>query len=580
MRNLLKGLLALLAVFAMLPAMPALAQHAPDPVGEWSGVLATPQGELTLILYIARGEDGDLSAELESPNQAPGQKIPATEITLEDGKLVWRIARINASYEGQWNAAEEQWQGVFNQGFEMELNLARGLPEANPVVEGLDGTWRGAVETNGVTLRLVLNVTTGDRGTAATLDSPDQLARGLPIDNLTRNGQQVSFEFTRGRQRFDGALSEDGSALSGAWSGPNMNGTPITLVRDAAGAVAKAPNRPQTPQEPLSYSVEEVDFDNPDFEDVHLAGSLTLPEGEGPFPAAVLITGSGAQDRDETLLGHKPFAVIADHLTRHGIAVLRYDDRGVGGSTGNYAAATSADLATDANAAARFLMTRDDIDHQAVGFIGHSEGGMIAPIAMAENDDIAYFVSLAGPGTKLDQLLLSQRRLTGAQMGMSEEVLDRAEPVMVALFDAIGDATSHEEGLEAARAVLTPEAMVAIGAPPETPPQVVRAQIGTPWFYYFLSYDPAPNLSRISVPILALNGSLDRQVPSVDNLAAIAEATSGNADVTTMELEGLNHLFQTARTGAVGEYADIEETFSPAALTIVSDWIAERFLEQ
>ena len=338
-------------------------------------------------------------------------------------------------------------------------------------------------------------------------------------------------------------------------------------------------NRPQTPAEPFPYAVEEVDFANASDDSVHLVGSLTLPEGEGPFPAAVLITGSGAQDRDETLLGHKPFAVIADHLTRNGIAVLRYDDRGVGASTGDYNAATSADLATDANAAARYLMTRDDIDPMSIGFVGHSEGGMIGPIAMMDNPYIAYLVMLAGPGTALDQLMLSQRRLIGSQVGMSEEQLDSAEPVMAAVFDAIGSSASQAEGLEAARELLTPEAMVALGAPADTDPQIVLAQVGTRWFHYFLSYDPAPNLSRIRVPVLAINGSLDRQVPPVENLAEIAAATSANADVTTLELEGLNHLFQTAQTGAVGEYADIEETFAPSALAIVSDWIAERFVK-
>ncbi len=577
MRNLLKSLLALFAASAILSSMPAHAQDSPDPVGEWTGVLQTPRGEVTLVLHVTKTDEGTLSAQVENVFQAPGQLNDIDAFTVEDGHLSWRINRIGASYEGDWVEAEMQWQGTFNQGAELPLNFSRGLPAPTSVVEGLDGTWRGALQSNGATLRLVLHVTTGERGTIATLDSPDQLARGLPIDNLTHDGPQVSFDFTRGQQRFEGVLADDGSELVGTWIAPNGR-RPFTLVRDAEGVTAQAPNRPQTPQEPFPYTVEEVAFDNPHFADVNLAGSLTLPEGEGPFPAAVMITGSGAQNRDEELLGHKPFAVIADYLTRQGIAVLRFDDRGVGGSTGNYAAATSADLATDANAAARYLMARTDIDHDAVGFIGHSEGGMIAPIAMADNPDIAFFVALAGPGTMLDQLMLSQRRLVGSQMGMTEAQMDRAEPVMAALFDAIGDAPSREEGLEAARVLLTPEAMVAIGAPAQTPPDAILGQIGSPWFYYFLSYDPAPNLARIGVPILALNGSLDRQVPAVDNLAAIEAATAGNPDVTTVELEGLNHLFQTAQTGAVGEYADIEETFSPIALEILSNWIAERFL--
>ena len=308
-------------------------------------------------------------------------------------------------------------------------------------------------------------------------------------------------------------------------------------------------------------------------------GTLTLPQGKGPFPAAVLITGSGAQDRDETLLGHKPFAVIADYLTRHGIVVLRFDDRGVGKSTGKYADATSADLATDANAAADYLMTRREIRHDAVGFIGHSEGGMIAPIAMADNDRIAFLIMLAGPGTALDKLMLSQRRLIGSQIGMSEAALDGAEPVMAAVFHAVASGATPEQGREAARAVLTPAAMASLGAP-GADPDVVLNQVTGPWFSYFLKYDPAPNLRRIKVPLLALNGSLDRQVPPEDNLAAIRQATAGNPDATTIELPRLNHLFQTAKTGAVGEYADIPETVAPIALETMTDWLTKRFVRK
>ena len=448
-----------------------------------------------------------------------------------------------------------------------------------PVIEGIDGRWEGTYQLNDASLRLIVNITTGDRGTVATLDSPDQMANGLALTNLAFENGQISFEYAPGEQKYVGTLDEASTSMTGPWTTSVVPEQAVTFTKTSNEVSQVERNRPQTPAEPFPYAVEEVDFANASDDSVHLVGSLTLPEGEGPFPAAVLITGSGAQDRDETLLGHKPFAVIADHLTRNGIAVLRYDDRGVGASTGDYNAATSADLATDANAAARYLMTRDDIDPMSIGFVGHSEGGMIGPIAMMDNPYIAYLVMLAGPGTALDQLMLSQRRLIGSQVGMSEEQLDSAEPVMAAVFDAIGSSASQAEGLEAARELLTPEAMVALGAPADTDPQIVLAQVGTRWFHYFLSYDPAPNLSRIRVPVLAINGSLDRQVPPVENLAEIAAATSANADVTTLELEGLNHLFQTAQTGAVGEYADIEETFAPSALAIVSDWIAERFVK-
>jgi fermentation-respiration switch protein FrsA (DUF1100 family) len=320
-----------------------------------------------------------------------------------------------------------------------------------------------------------------------------------------------------------------------------------------------------------------VAFDNPVQSGVHLAGTLTLPQGKGPFPAAILITGSGPQDRDETLLGHQPFWVIADYLSRRGIAVLRVDDRGTAKSTGDFAKATSADFATDANAAFAFLKTRKDVRQNAIGFIGHSEGGMIGPIAMATNKQAAFLVMMAGPGTALDQLMLSQRRLIGASMGQSEAEMNRAEPVMATLFKAVASGATYEDGLAAARAVLTPEAMTTLGMPAGASKEIIVAQVASPWFRYFLRYDPAPNLRAIRVPVLAMNGSLDRQVPPTENLAAIKAALKDDKDVTIVELPGLNHLFQTAKTGAVGEYAEIEETVAPIALDRMATWIEARF---
>jgi len=569
---------ALAAAASLAIGSPAVAEDAPNPVGDWSGALKTPRGDLALIVHITQGSGGALAAALESPDQGPGE-MQASEIAVAGGHLAWKVASIGASYAGDWDASKKQWQGTFNQGgADLPLVLTAGLPPAKPVIKGLDGRWEGAIAVNGSSLRLVVRIATGKRGTAANLDSPDQLAYGIPIGNLVHAGQAVSLDVPAVKAHYAGTLSADGSRLDGTWTQPGLTGTPVTFALSKVSANGGAPSRPQTPKPPFPYKSEDVAFDNPVEKEVHLGGTLTLPEGKGPFPAAVLITGSGAQDRDETLLGHKPFAVIADYLTRHGIAVLRFDDRGVGKSTGNYAAATSADLATDANAAADYLMTRPEIRHDAIGFIGHSEGGMIGPIAMASNDKIAFLVMLAGPGTALDKLMLSQRRLIGSQMGMSELQLDRAEPIMAAVFHAVANGETPEAGRTAARAVLTPAAMTMLGATGANP-DVILDQVTGPWFSYFLKYDPAPNLRRIKVPLLALDGSLDRQVPAKENLPAIKAATSGNPDATTIELPGLNHLFQTAKTGAVGEYADIEETMAPIALETMTAWLTKRFVK-
>ena len=567
--------LSLLAGLGMSAA--ASARGAPDPVGDWHGTLQTPQGGLTLVITISRAADGTLKAELESPDQAAGVKFPATGIKTEGDQLSFAVAPLGASFKGSWVPADQVWNGTFTQGADLPLKLLKGLPAAKPVIAGMDGVWNGKITRNGVDLRLVLRVTTTAQGTSVALDSPDQLAMGLPVQDFAREGQKVRFKLSIAGQGYEGSLSDDGKTMTGTWTVPGQSPSQVNFTRSEAGAALTPPRRPQTPQPPFPYAAEEVAFDNPVESGVHLAGTLTLPAGKGPFPAAVLITGSGQQDRDETLLGHKPFWVIADYLSRRGIAVLRVDDRGTGKSTGEVAKATSADFATDANAAFAYLRTRKEIKPKAIGFIGHSEGGMIGPIAMATNKDAAFLVMMAGPGTALDQLMLSQRRLIGASMGQSEEAMNRAEPVMAAVFKAIVNGKTYEDGLAAARTVLTPEAMAALGVPPSTDPQLVLGQVATPWFRYFLSYDPAPNLRAIKVPVLAMNGSLDRQVPPVENLAAIKAALKDNKDVTIVEIPGLNHLFQTAKTGAVGEYAQSEETVAPVALERMASWINARF---
>ncbi len=580
MTSLWKGALAVVASIGVALAAPAAAQQAADIVGDWHGQVALPTGDLTLVLHVERGDDGALAGGIENFDQNPGDKAPLTEIAVDNGRLTFRVAPINASYEGAWDEAEQQWKGTLTQGQAMALNFAKGPPPPKPVVTGLDGVWRGSVERNGITLRQVLRIRTIEQGTFALYDSPDQMAMGIPLTDVVREGQTVRFAAMRGFTKFTGTLSEDGNQLVGTWVTTNQPDLVMTVTRSDELAAPPQLNRPQEPKEPFPYRVEEVAFDNPAAPGVRLAGTLTLPEGDGPFPAAILLTGSGPQNRDEELMGHKPFAVIADHLTRHGIAVLRFDDRGTAKSTGNWATSISTDHASDANAAFAWLATHPEVRHDAIGFIGHSEGSITGPTAMASNDDVAYFVSLAGVGTDLVQLLLSQRRLLTTQMGLSQEEIDRQEPVMRALFEAMAAAETPQAGYDAALAVLTPEAKTALGMPVEMDGALVVRQLSEPWLQYLLKYDPAPNWSRIEVPVLALNGTLDLQVPVKENLAAIRAALSGNPDVTIVELPGLNHLFQTARTGAIGEYRDIEETFSPTALELMSDWIRERFVEE
>ena len=304
---------------------------------------------------------------------------------------------------------------------------------------------------------------------------------------------------------------------------------------------------------------------------------MTLPEGAGPFAAAILISGTGPHDRDEEIIpGHKPFAVLADHLTRAGIAVLRYDDRGVAGSSGIHVGATSADFATDANAAFAFLSRRDEVDPHAIGFIGHSEGGIIAPLAALGNENLAYLVLLAAPGTRTPTLMDGQLRAIAQAQGVTEAQLEQQASIEALVLAAAAGDDSAPEIRAHLRADLTDDRLRAAGIPPASRERI-EARATDPWWRYFARYDPAPVLAQIRVPVLAINGSLDRQVVARENLEGIAAALRHAPDVTVRELPDLNHMFQAAPTGALGEYGDIKETFAPAALELVSGWITQRF---
>ncbi len=362
----------------------------------------------------------------------------------------------------------------------------------------------------------------------------------------------------------------------------------LALECDLAGADEAefaeliTPKRPQTPIGPFPYTVELVKFANAAAPDVTLAGTLTIPEGLAPHPVVVLITGSGAQDRDETIVGHKPFAVLADHLTRRGVAVLRYDDRGFGESTGNASTATTQDFATDAWAAVEFLRTRPEIDPKRIGLIGHSEGGVVGPaVAAAHAKDIAFVVMLAGTGVSGQLIIRHQLGLIMKASGADEATIARErgfaermhaavlasapgsaraalEPILKEWYEGLGPA--EKQGVGEFEQALDDRA---------TP-------LDTAWMRYFLTYDPAPTLAKLKMPVLAVNGELDLQVDPEQNLPAIEKALKKNKRLTVVRLPGLNHLFQPATTGSPNEYGSIETTFDPAALDRISTWVRQQ----
>jgi pimeloyl-ACP methyl ester carboxylesterase len=325
-----------------------------------------------------------------------------------------------------------------------------------------------------------------------------------------------------------------------------------------------------------TYRSEDVVFDNLVADGVRLAGTLSIPDGDGPFPAAVLLTGAGPQDRDATSNGHKPFAVLADHLSARGIAVLRHDDRGAGASTGVFETATWTDLASDANAAVLYLHGRSEIDPDRIGLIGHSQGGIVAPLAAMENPDIAFVVSLAGPSTDFIELTLSQRRVAAEMQGASAEAVERTEPVLRAVFTAMAAARDQAEAEAAAREALTADALATLGAT-EAARETLVAQLASDAMFEALHLNPQRTLPHVDVPVLALTGSNDGVVDADANLAAIEAALAHNGDVTTVKLDGVNHFFQTAEENPDRQAADVEESFAPAALEAISEWINARF---
>ena len=323
-----------------------------------------------------------------------------------------------------------------------------------------------------------------------------------------------------------------------------------------------APRRPQNPTKPYPYREVDLIYESP-AAGIKIGATLTMPNGRGPFPAIVLITGSGQQDRDESVLGHKPFLVLADHLTRKGFAVLRSDDRGIGKSGGRFVTSIDADFANDTEAAIAYLQTRSEIDPHRIGLIGHSGGGIIAPMVAARHRDVAFVVLMAGSGVRGDQVIV-------------EQVIAAAEA------EGISHAAAIEEGRTQRRvedlilqgyddAALKEKLRPILGAKTDA----VVPQFTTPWHREFLSYDPAPALRNVSCPVLAMIGQKDVQVLPNLNLPAIRKALQegGNKRFEVVEMPGLNHLFQTARTGAVSEYGKIEETISPLALEKIAGWI-------
>lgn len=584
---------SLFIAFALvvLTATAAFAANTPPEsfVGDWEGTLdiGTPVRVVIHLVYA----DGKWSGTTDSPDQG-GFGIQLSEVSVNGNDLYWAVDAIDGEYRGTLSRDGKQIDGRLTQGGEpMPLTFAHVAATATPQAPAASapaataspfaGDWAGALDVGGQKLRLVVHLVNANGAWSGTMDSLDQGANGIPFSAVTVDGVKLHGEVKAINGGYEGTLGEDGDTITGTWSQGGMS-LPLTLTRGDASSMP-SPKRPQEPKPPLPYDTEDVTYSNPRA-NITLAGTLSKPRAAGPFPVVLLITGSGPQDRDETVMSHKPFLVLADYLTRQGLAVLRVDDRGVGKSTGDFSTSNSGDFADDVLAGIEYLKTRKDIDPRRIGLVGHSEGGIIAPIVAGKSKDVAFIVLLAGVGVSAEDLMVRQASLIMKANGASDATIKDnadAQRQMFAVVRAEKDPAAAEPKLREVGDALMKKLAADDPSLAETAKANIEGSVrmvNSPWFRYWLTFDPAATLGQVRVPVLALNGSLDLQVDPKQNLPAIEKALKdgGNKDVTAQELPGLNHLFQTATTGSPSEYANIEETMSPVAMKTISDWIATR----
>lgn len=460
----------------------------------------------------------------------------------------------------------------------------------NAKSQQVTGNWEGSLNIQGTEIPVIFHIKKDSTGKlTATFDSPKQQAFNLACSGVNVNGDSLVLLMKMLGGKYEGLLSADKKSVTGNWS-QGGGSLPLDLKKTSEVATTNELKRPQTPKAPFYYLSEDVAYSNTD-KSIQFGATFTCPKNkvQKKYPCVLLITGSGQQDRDATIFEHKSFAVIADYLTKQGIAVLRVDDRGIGKTTGNFRTATSADFSKDVEAGIDYLKTRADVDVSNIGLLGHSEGGMIAPMVASRRTDIKFIVLLAGPAVPIIDLMEQQNIDVAATAGISTTDLELFRPLYRNLVLTIINEKDPATALKNATGVFnswqskTPAATVknTTGVTDEKSKMdfvnAFAAQLSTPWYRYFMQVNPTDYLSKLNCSVLALNGEKDIQVAAEPNLAAIqkimTEKKATNFKVEKMP--GLNHLFQHCKACSVAEYAELEETFAPEALTLIGNWIKE-----
>ena len=574
-----------IACLTLLICLATIAAHAEDAAGHWEGAISLPGTSLAIRVDLEQA-DGDWKGSIDIPAQGL-HGFALADVKAGGGHAAFALPKVpgDPKFTGDVAADGQSMAGQFTQGgltFPFKLERAKKSGTTHPGAakgiagKGFAGIWQGAIKQGPMELRIVMKLTGDDTHLTGAITSIDQSSTEMPVTKATTTGKGLLIEIKSIGAMYEGTMSGDGAEVEGHWkqSGQTM---PLVFKR-----LAKAPDttRMQDPKRPYPYHDEEVVFANV-AAGIRLAGTFTFPKTAGRHPAVVLLSGSGPQDRNEEIMGHRPFLVLADHLTRQGFAVLRFDDRGFGKSEGDFDKATDLDFVGDALAAVAWLKTRPEVDAARIGLAGHSEGGIVAPRAAAQSKDIAFIVLMAGVGVPMDQVLVRQATDLMRVMGAGEAMIAKQTELQRELMRLVSANGPGPDTQTKVRALLDKSVTgiskadeLALGLS-EAMMDAQVSMISSPWFAEILHYDPAATLAQVRCPVLAVNGEKDLQVAAGENLRGIEQALKkgGNPDVTVVELSGLNHLFQESQTGAVAEYATNEETFSPRALALISDWL-------
>ncbi|WP_296385432.1 alpha/beta fold hydrolase [Winogradskyella sp.] len=448
------------------------------------------------------------------------------------------------------------------------------LAITNALSQNISGDWSGIAKRGDKEITFVFNIEQENATYATTMSVPTFRISGIKPSATTITDGTLIIDGSNVGMRYEGVFNNEAQQFEGTYK---EGGIEMTLNLKKGAVKIEESRRSQEPVKPYPYYEEDVVFENIEAK-ITLAGTLTLPNKNGKFPVVILISGSGPQDRDESFMGHKPFLVLADHLTKQGIGVLRFDDRGHGESTGDFGNATTEDFSKDVLSAIAYLKTRKEIDIKNIGLIGHSEGGIIAPLAANNSKDVAFMVLLASTGISGTELSVMQSKTLRDFPVKDEVAFEKNTRKAIAIVTSNKSVSEIKKELTTHYNNFLRPILTSLNVPEEKINLFIDSQVKTsvkPWSRYFLQYNPADEIEKLQIPVLSLNGSKDSQVNAKINQEGIRKALikGNNQDYKIVELENLNHFFQECETGKMNEYRKIEQTFSPMALKEISNWV-------